>query len=113
MVYTITEDKITALWSSSTPKEEYPDLEGQGAITQKEWESLLALIDLDKFEALPEKIGCPDCYDQGGEWIEISKGQFQKRVDFDPYALLRPRAEFPELSALRRQIREVTYLKCR
>ena len=39
--------------------------------SNKDWDNLLELLDTEKFYALSEVIGCPDCADGGAEWIEI------------------------------------------
>ncbi len=51
-------------------------------ITTEQWNILLELLDFDKFKSLEEEIWCPDCVDQGGEWIEINDWETNKKVVF-------------------------------
>ena len=53
-----------------------------------DWTRILATIDCDTFVALPETIGCPDCADGGGEWIEISIAGASHRVTFEAGATI-------------------------
>ncbi len=48
-----------------------------------EWTELKASIDLATFNALPERIGCPDCADGGAEWLEIITPEGGKKVTFE------------------------------
>ena len=47
------------------------------------WKELEALIDFKKFNSLPDNIGCPGCADAPVEFIEITKGDITKRVNFE------------------------------
>ena len=49
----------------------------------EKWNYLVDLIDLRKFNALPDNIGCPGCADAPIHHIEISDGQNSKRVQFE------------------------------
>jgi hypothetical protein len=47
-----------------------------GAVAAKEWEALAA-----SFQTLPDMtIGCPDCADEGREWIEVEHKGSKKRL---------------------------------
>ena len=49
-----------------------------GAVSQQEWDTLLAT-----FETLPDvTVGCPDCADEGREWIEVEHKGSRRRLDF-------------------------------
>lgn len=49
-----------------------------GAVSEQEWQTLAA-----SFSTLPDVIvGCPDCADEGREWIEVEQGGNKKRLDF-------------------------------
>jgi len=65
------------------------------SITTDSWNQLLQSIEESEFLKLNDRYGCPDCADQGGEWIEIefADGK-QKRVTFDYH---RPPQEILEL----------------
>lgn len=49
----------------------------------EEFQSLTSLVDWDAFLNLEETIGCPDCADGGGQWIEISRGGKVHRVTYE------------------------------
>jgi hypothetical protein len=48
-----------------------------------DWTPLVQNIDLEKFFALDEVIGCPDCADGGAEWIEIQTNTSKHKVTFE------------------------------
>lgn len=49
-----------------------------GAVSAQEWQTLVAT-----YKTLPDVIvGCPDCADEGKEWIEIEQGGTRKRLEF-------------------------------
>lgn len=79
----ITPERILYSLMSNVRDKEYPDITSEISIKRDDWNSLIALIDFETLVSLPDTIGCPDCADQGGEWIEISDGQHTKRVDFE------------------------------
>ena len=60
---------IASSWSNPS----YPDTMLNGNISIQEWDSLIESVDMDSFLSLDDIIGCPDCADGGGEWIEIIK----------------------------------------
>ena len=47
-----------------------------------EWRELMDLVDLKALGDLPETIGCPDCADGGGEWIQVFTPMGEARVTF-------------------------------
>ena len=63
------------------------------------WKQLTASVAVDSVFALPERIGCPDCADQGAEWIEIFTEGKSHRVTFEY------QQNPPGLEALLRQLR--------
>ena len=80
----INSERVIFLKTSNDPSdEEYPDIIEEVSITSEEWSNLVASVNLDEFNSLPDIAGCPDCADGGGEWIEISAGETTKRVDFE------------------------------
>jgi hypothetical protein len=54
-----------------------------GNISIQEWDSLIESVNMDSLLSLDDIIGCPDCADGGGEWIEITKVDMLKRVTFE------------------------------
>jgi len=69
---------IASSWSDPN----YPDTMLNGNISIQEWDSLIESVDMDSLLSLDDIIGCPDCADGGGEWIEITKVDTLKRVTF-------------------------------
>lgn len=51
-------------------------------LEENEWEELVALVDLDAWESLPETIGCPDCADEGAEVVEVDYDSTRKSARF-------------------------------
>ena len=49
----------------------------------QEFQALAGLVDWEAFQKLEETIGCPDCADGGGQWIEISRGGEVHRVTYE------------------------------
>ena len=70
---------IASSWSDPN----YPDTMLNGNISIQEWDSLIESVDMDSLLSLNDIIGCPDCADGGGEWIEITKVDTLKRVTFE------------------------------
>lgn len=52
-------------------------------LPEAEFRALTGLIDWEAFRKLEETIGCPDCADGGGQWIEISRGGEVHRVTYE------------------------------
>jgi hypothetical protein len=53
------------------------------AVSSSDWIEAIALVD-DAFFNLKEVYGCPDCRDQGSEWIEVITTSRSHKVTFDP-----------------------------
>ena len=70
---------IASSWSDPN----YPYTMLNGNISIQEWDSLIESVDMDSFLSLDDIIGCPDCADGGGEWIEITKVAAIRRVMFE------------------------------
>ena len=47
------------------------------------WNQISALIDFNEFKKFDETIGCPDCADGGGEWLELKKGEDIHKTTFE------------------------------
>jgi hypothetical protein len=41
-------------------------------ILEADFLEIRQLLEASNFESLPEKIGCPDCADDGAEWVEVT-----------------------------------------
>ena len=66
-----------------TNPKDFPEKMDSISISPKEWEEIISKIDLEKFYAELETIGCPDCADGGSEWIEIATTDKVYRVTFE------------------------------
>lgn len=64
----------------------FPKKEVTETYTADELTALFTSIDAEKWKALPETIGCPDCADGGAEYIEIRTKNATKRVMFDAHS---------------------------
>lgn len=93
----------TATLVNSSWEDRPPTQTESRAMAPDEWSKLVATIDKAAFLALPEVIGCPDCTDGGGEWIEIDFGSTKKKVTFEA------NAEIPELAGLTAALRPVRH----
>lgn len=81
--FTITQNKIIYLSKSGgRGGNNFPDITKERTISIDDYNNLSKLIDIKKFKSLPERIGCPDCDDGGGEWLEIKDDNSTKRIDF-------------------------------
>ena len=70
---------IASSWSDPN----YPDIMLNDNISIQEWDSLIESVNMDSLLSLDDIIGCPDCADGGGEWIEITKVDTLKGVTFE------------------------------
>ncbi|MGI0056043.1 MAG: hypothetical protein ACREAK_01580, partial [Nitrosarchaeum sp.] len=103
--FTITSEKIVASETGhefvSDTWKDLPEKTKETSISQKEWNALVKLIDFQKFNALPDRIGCPGCADAPVEWIEISYGHTTKKIEFENGDLI------PEIDNLRQVLQEI------
>lgn len=60
-----------------------PAITMRGAMAESDWREWGEQVDFPLFSSLPDTIGCPDCVDQGGEFVEIRWGNQTKRIDFN------------------------------
>ncbi|MCC6702329.1 MAG: hypothetical protein IT221_12445 [Fluviicola sp.] len=74
----------------SRDSEREPARNSLSNFTQAEFNALVATIDFEKWNALEERIGCPDCADGGAEYIEITTTNGTKRVTFEYGANVEP-----------------------
>lgn len=99
----VNRDKIRYVKTSNVHDDSYPDLGSEADIDIDTWDEFVNSIDFEKFSKLPDTIGCPDCNDQGGEWIEIKRGKITHRVDIELGASV---PEIDNLLAKLRKLRE-------
>lgn len=78
-----------------------PDKRRARPVTAEEWVKLVEVTDLDTLLSLKSRYGCPDCYDQGAEWIEVQCGSTLKRVSLSYGASL------PTIDGLLNRLREL------
>ena len=102
---TVTRSRLVHKKVAYPPDVTQPDIVKEQAIKVAEWNALVKNLDLDAFWRLPRMIGEPDAADQGGEWVEITRGDKTKRVDFEAEARIPEIEMFLErLRKLRRDI---------
>jgi hypothetical protein len=87
--------------ANSSDLSKNPDVVKEISISRAEWQNLVQSIDADKFTALPDTIGCPDCADGGGEWIEISNRHASKKIVFEY------NQSVPEIKSLVKKLRNL------
>ena len=90
----ITGETTVYVAKSNLPGTDSPDLTAEQETDQDVWMGLMNTINLEQYNKLPEVIGCPDCYDQGAEWIEVTYNDNIQRLDIEFGA------EIPELEAI-------------
>jgi hypothetical protein len=71
-----------------------PEKTKEISLSKTEWNNLTRLIDFQKFNLLPDKIGCPGCADAPVVWIEISYDNKTKKIEFEH------QDEIPEIDQL-------------
>lgn len=85
--FTITSDKIIYSQNGrefvSNVWVNLPEITKETSLSKVEWKKLISSVDFQKFNSLPDKIGCPGCADAPIEWIEISYSEKTKRVEFE------------------------------
>jgi hypothetical protein len=69
--------------SNRADDSKYPIVVFEERMDAETWNALVRDADLDEFRRLPERIGCPDCADGGGEWVQIETAEEIRRVEFE------------------------------
>ena len=75
--------QLVASKRSNNDQVAYPSVRKQFPYSSTQWKNLLALVNLSKFQALSDTVGCPDCADGGAEWIQMNWANGSKRVTFE------------------------------
>jgi hypothetical protein len=96
--FTITSGKISYQAKTNGNSGE-PEISSDDTFAAADYNNLLKTISLKNFTALADRIGCPDCADGGGEWIEIKYGNSVKKIDFEY------NAEIPEIKDFLEKLR--------
>jgi len=103
--FVITSEKITFSqngWESvAGVREELSEKIREVSISESKWQELTNSIDFQKFNLLPERIGCSGCADGIVEWIEISDGKKTKKIEFEP------KDDVPEIDQFVIMLREI------
>lgn len=103
--FTITHKGVTySQTGQDYVSEEWADLPKKTStspISEKEWRDLVEIIDLEKFNSLPDRIGCPGCADAPVEWIEISHKGHTKKIEFEASDAI------PEITHLIAKLQEI------
>ncbi len=71
------------LVKQSWEHEELPDIEVEASFREGEWEALMDLVGQTDFLTLKDEYGCPDCWDQGAEWLDLRHPDWSKSLRFD------------------------------
>lgn len=75
--------KLLAIKQANYAQQEYPTVQQENPFSSQQWNKLINLVNLNKFQSLAETLGCPDCADGGAEWIQIDCLDFTKKVTFE------------------------------
>ena len=82
-------NRVISVKEANYLQKEFPPMKKADSFSAEQWKELINLIDLSAFQALDERIGCPDCADGGAEWIQIqTQGQI-KKVTFEHGELIK------------------------
>lgn len=95
--YTFSDDKI--IYSEKPFEGQEKNL--SIPMTQETWETLTSSFDFDKFNSLPDRIGCPGCADNAVITIKISDSANSKSISFEP------EDNIPEIKTLRESIDDI------
>ena len=74
---------LTVFRRTPTQQSELPEIICTTATQSNRWQELINTID-EAFFALDTVIGCPDCVDQGTEFIEVHTATQRHSIRFDP-----------------------------
>ncbi len=77
--FVITPEKITYTQSGHEVSDKIKHI----SFSKSDWNELVDLVDFQKFNSLPDRIGCPGCADAPVEWIEIRSGDKTKKIEFE------------------------------
>ncbi len=80
---------------------QFPTRSRTVAITAAEWNALTAALAADSLAKLDSVIGCPDCADGGGEWIEVETDGKRRKVTFEHGAAI------PSIAPLLEKVRAI------
>lgn len=61
----------------------FPPKVAQGMVSTEEMNGLENAVSFETFAKLDSVIGCPDCRDQGSEWVELERDGRRMRVVFE------------------------------
>ncbi|MDD5138553.1 MAG: hypothetical protein PHG72_06995 [Candidatus Omnitrophica bacterium] len=75
--------KVTFKKSSQPPDSRYPPVEVTRYLKPFEYNILKNLLEAAEFASAQDKYGCPDCYGQGTEWLEVTTPQVERRIEMD------------------------------
>jgi len=60
-----------------------PEITKEIPFSKSDWNELASLVDFQKFNSMPDSIGCPGCADAPIEWIEITLVDNTKKIQFE------------------------------
>lgn len=82
-------NRVISMKETNYPQKEFPPVKKADPFSAEQWKELIGLVDFNAFQALDERIGCPDCADGGAEWIQVqTRGQI-KKVTFENGQLIK------------------------
>ncbi|CAF1400036.1 unnamed protein product [Didymodactylos carnosus] len=75
--------QVSILKQANFNQASYPPVYATLPLSSSEWVNLSNLVNLETFQSLDDRIGCPDCADGGAEWVQINWANGSKRVTFE------------------------------
>ena len=79
----IENDSISYQAQSWSENVNYPLIAYSAKFSEEYWKLLEEEIDFLIFRNLEEVIGCPDCADEGAEWVEIETKDITHKITFE------------------------------
>jgi hypothetical protein len=87
--------------TSPAPDPANPDIHASEPLTPERWAAVVDAAERSAVDRLPARIGMPDAYDAGGEFLELVRDDEVKRVDLDQGT------ELPDAAPLLALLREL------
>lgn len=98
---TITPESAVFVERGGRDTVQFPTKSSTVPVTADEWNDLIGALQMDSLAKLDSVIGCPDCADGGGEWIEVETSGTRRKVTFEHGATI------PSIAPLLEKVRAI------
>ncbi|MDD5019639.1 MAG: hypothetical protein PHH75_04800 [Candidatus Omnitrophica bacterium] len=75
--------KIVFSKSSRLSDFRYPPVQITRYLSAAEYRMLKNILEATEFSSAEERYGCPDCYGQGKEWLEVTTSRRERQIEMD------------------------------